>query len=432
MSETRPLLDISPNDYLVKPGGPVAPSGIIPDDRLPEGSKRPLIFESLEIPRGSGTFKLKNRASVAPMCMYSSRDGFPTPFHLVHHGEFALRGFGSILVEASGVTPEGRISAQDLGIWKEEHVGAHASIVSTVKTLAPETYFGIQLAHAGRKASTRAPFDFHKYDKPYASESEGGFEKDVVGPSALAFADHHIVPQELTLEQIHQIEDAFVASAERAFRAGYDFVEVHSAHGYLLASFNSPLSNKRTDEYGGSFENRTRLLRTIVQRIRKQFPDKGLWVRINGTDAVEHTSEESWTLESAKQIAPLLEQDGVDALDLSSGGTVSYNRFKHAPGYQLPLAQGIKSLGLKRMKVSSVGALQDGTETEPTKCGLFAEKALQEHGADIATLGRGALKNPNWVELAALNLTGAAAQSALQYDYAIGSLSRYAFDVGKA
>ena len=157
----------------------------------------------------------------------------------------------------------------------------------------------------------------------------------------------------MTIDEVRKMEDNFVQAAERAYRAGYDFVEVHSAHGYLLSTFNSPLSNKRTDEYGGSFENRTRFLLNIVKRIREKFPDKGLWVRINGTDAVEYTNEESWTIESTKKIAPLLEEAGVDVLDLSSGGTVNYNRFKHIPGYQLPLAEAIKSLGLKRMIVSS-------------------------------------------------------------------------------
>ena len=362
------------------------------------------------------------------MCMFSSRDGFPTPFHLVHLGKFALHGMGSIVVEATAVTPEGRIAPEDLGIWKEEHVPGHATIVSTVKTMGSGVYVGLQIAHAGRKASTPPPYDTYDYGVPYVPEKNGGWPSDVIGPSAIPYADRHIAPHEMTIDEVRKMEDNFVQAAERAYRAGYDFVEVHSAHGYLLSTFNSPLSNKRTDEYGGSFENRTRLLLNIVKRIREKFPDKGLWVRINGTDAVEYTNEESWTIESTKKIAPLLEEAGVDVLDLSSGGTVNYNRFKHIPGYQLPLAEAIKSLGLKRMIVSSVGVLQDGTEAEPSKIGLLAEQSLQEGKADIISVGRGALRNPNWIELASVNLVGVPTAGAVQYDYATTSLGRYRYD----
>ena len=428
MTSTNPqMLNISPEYYLTAPHDKQPIVGTLPDDRIPDGQEQPLLLKELEIPRGNGTFKLKNRASVPPMCMYSSNDGFPTPFHIAHHGKFALHGIGSIVVEASGVTPEGRISPQDMGIWKDEHVPAHASLVSTVKTIGPNVYFGIQIAHAGRKASTPSPFDTQEHDIPYVTEKEGGWPNDVVGPSAIPYADGHITPHEMTSDEVRKTEDSFVQAAERAYRAGYDFVEVHSAHGYLIASFNSPLTNKRTDEYGGSFENRTRFLLNIVKRIREKFPDKGLWVRINGTDAVEYTNEESWTIESTKKIAPLLEEAGVDVLDLSSGGTVRYNRFHHVPGYQLPLAEAIKSLGLKRMLVSSVGVLQDGTEAEPNKIGLLAEQSLQDGKADIISVGRGALRNPNWIELASVNLVGVPTAGAMQYDYATTSLSRYQY-----
>lgn len=421
------MLAIAPEYYHTAPPKDQPAVGTLPDSRLPSNVPRPKLLESLTIPRGSGTFTLKNRASIAPMCMYSSRDGFPTPFHIAHHGQFALHGAGSIVVEASAVTPQGRISPEDLGMYQEEHVAAHASLVATIKAIAPGVYFGIQLAHSGRKASTRPPYDYQSYETPYATEEEGGWPKDAIGASALPYADKHIVPHQLTLDEVHKVEDSFVLAAERAYRAGYDFVEVHSAHGYLISSFNSPLSNKRTDEYGGSFENRTRLLRTIVRRIRESFPDKGLWVRVNGTDAVEHTQEDSWTIESTRQLAPLLEEAGVDVLDVSSGGIVDYNRFEHIPGYQLPLAAALKSLGLKKMLISSVGVLQDGTEAEPTKAGLFAEEALQKGKADIISVGRGALRSPNWVEEAARSLVGSSTAGALQYDYAITSLGFYKF-----
>ncbi|WFD42182.1 hypothetical protein MPSI1_000821 [Malassezia psittaci] len=428
MSQQLPrMLQISPRYY-----GPVVPKnqptvGTLPDSRLPAGTQRPLLLTELEIPMGDKTFKLKNRASVPPMCMYSSVDGFPTPFHIAHHGQFALHGIGSALVEATAVEPQGRISPQDMGIWKDEHIAAHASLVETVKAIGPGMYFGIQLAHAGRKASTPAPWNTATSKLPYVEEKDGGWPHDVRGPMDQPYADGHAAPHALTIDQIHQIEEAFVKAAERSYAAGYDFVEVHSAHGYLLASFNSPLSNKRTDEYGGNFENRTRLLLNIVRRIRNKFPSKGLWVRINGTDAVEHTNEESWTIESTKRIAVQLEDAGVDVLDHSAGGTVRYNRFEHVPGYQLPYASAVKSLGLKRMKVSTVGVLHVGTASEPERIGSLAEKILQDNEADIISVGRGTLNDPKWLSTACTNLVGKAPVGALQYDYAILSIDRYKY-----
>ena len=356
--------------------------------------------------------------------MYSSRDGFPTPFHLVHYGQFALHGAGAIVVEATGVTPEGRISDRDMGIYKEEHVDAHASLVSTVKSLAAGVKIGIQLAHAGRKASTWAMYDQKAWTEPFLSTSEGGWEDSVIAPSAIPFGEGHIMPKEMTLQEIRGVEDDFVRAADRAFRAGYDFVMIHSAHGYLVSSFNSPLTNKRTDEYGGSFENRTRLLQNIVHRIRSQFPDKGVWVRLNGTDGVEDGKEESWTNESTRDLAPLLEQNGVDVLDISSRGTVGYAKVRMTPGYQLPAAVAVKSLGLRRMLVSAVGSMHGGTQEEPDKSGLFAEKSLQEGSIDLVSLGRVMLHNPAWVKDAAQNLMGADVVSALQYDYTLPSLRR--------
>ncbi|KAI3627508.1 hypothetical protein GLX27_000825 [Malassezia furfur] len=433
MTQTTPkMLQISPEYYSAKPPAGQPAVGTMPTDRIPEGAKLPLLLQELEIPRGTGTFTLKNRASVPPMCMYSAHDGFPTPFHIAHHGQFALHGMGSVVVEATAVSPEGRISPADLGIWKDEQIAAHASLVQTIKSIGPGVYFGLQIAHAGRKASTPTPWlPGTDNSKPYVEQKDGGWPEDVIAPSAIPAAEGHIVPHEMTIEEIHNIEKAFVDGAARAYRAGYDFVEIHSAHGYMLSSFNSPLSNKRTDEYGGSFENRTRLLRNIAKGIRGQFPDKGLWVRINGTDAVEYTHEDSWTIESTKQIAPLLEEAGVDVLDISSGGTVAYNRFNRVPGYQLPLSGAIKDLGLKRMKISAVGVLQDGTEHEPTKIGLLAEESLQDGKADIVSVGRGSLKNPNWVELAACNMVGVPTVSTVQYEYAVASLKRFQFGVSE-
>lgn len=401
----------------------LTPSGTLSKNVDNSGTPTPLLLSPSEIPCGESTAVTKNRVIVSPMCMYSCNDGFPAPFHLVHYGQFALHGAGTIVVEASAVSPEGRISPRDMGIYKEEHVAAHASLVSTVKSTAADVRIGIQIAHAGRKASTWPPYMTREAkSQPYVPSSEGGWSANVLGPSPIPFAEGHIVPKEMTLEDIRKAEDDFVRAADRAFRAGYDFVQVHSAHGYLLSSFNSPLTNKRKDMYGGSFENRTRLLRNIVRRIRAQFPNKGVWVRINGTDGLEDSDEPSWTYESTQMIAPVLEQEGVDLLDVSSRGTISSAKVEMSAGYQLPGAVLVKSLGLERMLVSAVGSLHGGTEENPTLLGKFAEHILQNGNVDFVCLGRIFLHNPTWVRDVARNLTGTDAVSALQYDYTLPSL----------
>lgn len=417
-------LAISQNYYAPRPEE-LLPAGTVPAKVAQESEKPvPLLLQSTTVPSGNKITTLKNRVIVSPMCMYSSHDGFPTPFHIAHLGQFALHGAGTIVVEATGVTPHGRISDRDLGMYKEEHVAAHASLVSSLKSMAAGVQVGIQLAHAGRKASTYAMYNPKAWTDPFIPTPEGGWEENVIAPSAVPFDEGHIMPKEMSLQDIREVEDDFVRAADRAFRAGYDFVMIHSAHGYLISTFNSPLTNKRTDEYGGSFENRTRLLLNIVHRIRDQFPDKGLWVRLNGTDGVEDGQEESWTNESTKALAPLLEQQGVDVLDISSRGTVRYAKVRMTPGYQLPAAIAVKSLGLKRMLVSAVGSMHGGTEEEPEKSGLFAEKSLQEGSIDLVSLGRVFLHNPTWVKDAARNLMDADVVCALQYDYTLPSLRR--------
>lgn len=411
------MLAISPTSYAPSSQERL-PVGAVDLSSLPEGVECPLLLQRTEIPSGTTTVTLKNRVIVAPMCMYSSVDGFPTPFHLVHHGQFALHGAGTIIVEASGITPNGRISPRDLGLYKEEHVAAHASLVQTAKDVTSELYMGIQLAHAGRKASTWPPYNRTPHETPYVPVSEGGWDKTVVNASPIPYGEGHLVPHELSLNEIRDIEDDFVRAADRAFRAGYDFVQIHSAHGYLLSSFCSPLANQRKDMYGGSLENRTRLLLNIVRRIRDQFPGKGLWVRLNGTDGLPEDDErESWNYESTTALASLLDDAGVDVLDISSGGTVGKLSFSSNPGYQVPGAEAAKAAGLKRMKVSSVGCLQGGTEEHPHVPGLFAEKVLQEGSADLIALGRIFLRQPTWVEDAARALLGKHAAGALQYSY---------------
>lgn len=212
---------------------------------------------------------------------------------------------------------------------------------------------GIQLAHAGRKASEYSPF--HRGDKGehrWVSEKEGGWPEKVYAPSAIPWNEGWVTPKALTVEQIKKVEDDFVEGARRAFKAGYDFVEVHSAHGYLLHSFLSPLSNIREDNYGGSFENRTRLPLDIVKRIRKEFPNKGLWFRISSSDFAEHLHEEgkkTWDIEETKKLAKLLDAEGVDVLDCSAGGNYHDQRIKPRPGYQLDFAAEVKKLGTKML-----------------------------------------------------------------------------------
>ncbi|WFD29743.1 hypothetical protein MSPP1_000754 [Malassezia sp. CBS 17886] len=418
-------LDLS-NDLYAAPTQKAPLVGVLSADGLPPSEKLPRLFERPAIPRGSGTFTLKNRAAVSPMCMYSSKDGFPTPFHLVHYGQFALHGAGTVTVEASAVAPEGRISSWDLGIYKDEHVPAHASVVSTMKAISADTYIGLQIAHAGRKASTWPPYDVTSHSTPYIPEANGGWS-GLVAPSATPYGEGHLEPKALSVAEIKAVEDQFVAAAARAFSAGYDFVEVHSAHGYLLSEFSSPLVNTRTDEYGGPLEHRMRLLLDIVRRVRAQFPDKGLWVRINGTDAVEYTGKTSWTIDDTKRAAVLLNDAGVDVLDVSSGGTVACNKFDYRPGYQDVLSAAVKSLRLNRMLVSAVGVLQGGTEDAPDEVGTLAERTLQENNADLISIARGFLKYPNWVQLAVWNLTKTHPVYALQYGYAVKALDYYKY-----
>lgn len=422
-NKSKQDLNLEPAFY-----GPVmeghAAQGTIPDGWLPEGAERPKLFEPVVVPNGSGTLELKNRIVLPPMCQYSSNDGFPTPYHLAHLGQFVLRGYAAVIAEATAVVSEGRISPEDLGIWKEEHVKAHAGLVAGLKSFSGGTKIGLQIAHAGRKASDWSPFYVGKRDTAYATEKNNGWPSKVAAPSPIAYADGHIVPHELTVAEIDEVIEAFVAAAGRAFRAGYDFIQVHAAHGYLLSSFFSPKTNRRMDEYGGSFENRTRLLRTVVQRIRSAFPDKGLWVRMNTTDAIEYTGEESWTLEDSKKLAPLLEKDGVDVLEMSAGGIVPYNRFTRDAGYMADWAAEIKAIGFQRMLVCAVGYLGGGTPEDPNATGGIAEYFVKEKHIDLISIGRESLRRPTWVADAAQSLAKIRPVLIPQADYVESAFSR--------
>jgi 2,4-dienoyl-CoA reductase-like NADH-dependent reductase (Old Yellow Enzyme family) len=318
---------------------------------------------------------LNNRIWLSPMCQYSveKQDGVPTDWHLVHLGSRAALGYGLILTEATAVTPDGRISPQDTGIWNDEQVWGWRRIVDFVH--GQGTPIGIQLAHAGRKASTYAPWHGHNT----VSESEGGWP--TVGPSAVAFTGY-ATPAELTDEQIAGIVTAFADGAVRADDAGFDVVEVHAAHGYLLHQFLSPLSNTRTDRYGGSFENRVRLVLEVVDAVRAGWPaGKPVLVRISATDWVEG----GWTVAESAELGGLLREHGVDLVDTSSGGLDPAQQIAVGPGYQVSFARDVRTKG--GIATGAVGLI-----TEPAQ----AQQILDEGSADVVLLARVALREAAW------------------------------------
>jgi len=349
----------------------------------------PNLFEPLAL-RG---VTLKNRIVVSPMCQYSSVDGFATDWHLVHLGARAVGGAGLIITEAAAVSPEGRITPDDLGIWKDEHLPMLQRI--TAFLLAQGCVPGIQLAHAGRKASTLSPW---KGDG-LVPENEGGWQ--VVGPSAVAFADHYPRPEALDTAGIQKVVADFRAAAERALAAGFRVIEVHAAHGYLLHEFLSPLSNHRTDAYGGTFENRIRLLLDVVAATREVWPEElPVIVRLSVTD----WTEGGWNADESVQLAAMLKVRGVDLLDCSTGGNVPKAPIPVGPGYQVQFAERIKQeTGLL------TGAV--GLITTPAE----AEAVLASGQADVVLLAREFLREPYFPLVAAHEL-GAELPWPVQYE----------------
>lgn len=348
------------------------------------------LFSPLEL-RG---VRLKNRVGVSPMCQYSCTHGFANDWHLVHLGARAVGGAGLIILEATAVEPRGRISPQDLGLWKNEHIEPLARIARFLREQG--TVAGIQLAHAGRKAGTRRPWD----GPGHATAAEGGGWRPVA-PSALAFAENYPVPEALDLGGIRGVTAAFVDAARRALEAGFEVVEIHAAHGYLLHQFLSPLSNLRTDNYGQSFENRTRLLREIVAGVRRVWPERlPLLVRVSATDWVE---PQGWTLDQTVALAHLLRDEGVDLLDCSSGGTVPHAPIPVGRGYQVPFAERVRRE--TGMATAAVGLIEDARH---------AESIVANEQADLVLLGRASLRDPYWPLHAAAQL-GAAIEWPAQY-----------------
>jgi 2,4-dienoyl-CoA reductase-like NADH-dependent reductase (Old Yellow Enzyme family) len=318
---------------------------------------------------------LPNRIIVSPMCEYSCEDGFANDWHLVHLGSRAIGGAGLILTEATAVSPEGRISPQDLGLWKDEHIAPLARVVDFLHAHGARA--GVQLAHAGRKASMSPPAQPHRVVPP----AEGGWT-NVLAPSAIPFAPDYAQPQALDLDGIARIKAAFREAATRARTAGFDVVEIHAAHGYLLHEFLSPFSNQRTDQYGGSFENRTRLLLEITTEVRAAWPAHlPLFVRISATD----WTPGGWNIDESVQLARLLKAKGVDLLDVSSGGNVATAKIPVGPGYQTAFAERIR-----RESGILTGAV--GMITDPAQ----ADHILRTGQADAVLLAREFLRDPYW------------------------------------
>lgn len=325
---------------------------------------------------------LRNRIAVSPMCQYSSVDGFAGDWHLVHLGSRAVGGAGLVFTEAAGVEARGRISPQDLGIYRDDHIAMLQRINRFLHSQGAVS--GIQLAHAGRKASTQRPWEG---GKPIP-ESEGGWR--VVGPSPIPFDAAYPTPEPLDAEGIAQVVRAFGEAARRAQEADFQVVEIHAAHGYLLHEFYSPLSNQRTDSYGGSFENRTRLLREVVSEVRRHWPERyPLFVRISATD----WTEGGWTAEHSVALARQLKPLGVDLIDASSGGNVPRAAIPVSAGYQTPFAAQIR----READILS-GAV--GMITSPAQ----ADQILRNGLADLVLLARELLRDPYWPRRAAREL----------------------------
>jgi 2,4-dienoyl-CoA reductase-like NADH-dependent reductase (Old Yellow Enzyme family) len=316
---------------------------------------------------------LANRIAVSPMCEYSSIDGFANDWHLVHLGSRAVGGAGLVFTEATAVVPDGRISPEDLGIWKDEHIPMLARIASFIREHGAVA--GMQLAHAGRKASTAAPWNG---GKPIGVEN-GGWSP-LVAPSAIPFAEGYQTPVALDEAGIRSLVASFTDAARRALDAGVQVIEIHAAHGYLINEFLSPLSNTRTDAYGGSFENRTRFLRQIVEAVRAVWPDHlPLFVRISATEWTDGGWDIEQSVELARAIAPL----GVDLIDCSSGGNVPRVRIPLGPGYQVPLAARVRAES--GVPTGAVGLITSAPQ---------ADEIVRSGKADLVFLAREELRDP--------------------------------------
>ncbi|CAG8211309.1 unnamed protein product [Penicillium salamii] len=371
-------------DIPVKSAGGI--SFFTPAQTIPAGKARdpqtngnaiPSLFKPLTI-RGQ-TFE--NRIGLSPMCQYSADDGHMTKWHMAHYGAIAQRGPGMMIIEATGVLPEARITPYCVGLWKDSQIAPLAEVIEFIHSQGQKV--GIQLGHAGRKASTLPLW----LGGGTATDTVGGWVDNVKGPSAIPFSDGDVVPKSMTKEDIQGFKEAWSAAAKRAVAAGVDFIEIHNAHGYLLSSFMSTTSNKRTDRYGGSFENRIRLPLEVAQLTRDAIgPNMPLFLRLSATDWLETSDEKGWKLDDTLEFAKLLADQGcVDVIDVSSSGLDVKQRIQAGPAFQAPFAAAVKKAVGDKMFVAAVGIISTGT---------LAEKVVNEHGIDIVLVGRAFQRDP--------------------------------------
>ncbi len=337
------------------------------------------LFEPLAV-RG---ITLRNRIGVSPMAMYSYTDGYSNDWQVVHLGARAAGGAGLVIAEATAVEARGRITPGDVGLWTDAHVEPQRRVTSFVKQQGAVP--GVQIAHAGRKASSQRPWDG---GQPIPAEAPGGWQ--VLGPSPIPFDAGYQTPHELSKAEIEDVRAAFVSAAARAVEAGFEWLEIHAAHGYLLHSFYSPLSNERTDEYGGSFEDRIRFLLETAQGVRGVWPERlPLAVRISGTD----WTEGGWTVEESVELARRLKAAGVDLVDCSSSGNVARAKVPVGPGYQVPISEAVK-------RGAGILTATVGLITTPGQ----ADEIIRDGSADLVLLGLAMLRDPYWALHAAQEL----------------------------
>lgn len=364
--------------YFTPAQDPPAGTALVTD----ETKSVPKLFKPLKI-RG---LTLNNRITLSPLCQYSADEGHYTMWHITHMGGIVQRGPGIACVEATAVTPQGRITPEDNGLWKDSQIENLHKVVEFAHSQGQKMM--IQLGHAGRKASTVAPW---LSSGAVAGKELNGWPDDVYAPSAIPWNEHHANPKEMTLQDIKDFKAAFAASVKRALKAGFDAIEIHGAHGYLIHSFLSPVSNHRKDAYGGSFENRTRLAVELAEETRQIIPkEMPLFFRISATDWLEEVSEisESWTVDDTVKLAGILADKGVDVLDVSSGGNHPLQHPHAGPAYQAPFAIKVKKAVGDKLAVSVVGMIDNAH---------LANDLLEKDGLDIITVGRGFQKNPGLV-----------------------------------
>lgn len=323
--------------------------------------------------------ELRNRLVVPPMCQYSAVNGFVNDYHVINLGRFALGGFGLVIVEATGVVPEGRITHGDLGLWSDDHIPGLARIVKAVKSAGAAA--GIQLAHAGPKASIQRPW-FGNGPLGEADFARGDLPWKVVAASAQPAGDGWLMPHALNHQEIQQVKAAFLSAARRALTAGFDVIELHCAHGYLLNSFLSPLTNKRTDQYGGSLEGRMRLPLEIAKQLREFWPqEKPFFVRVSAVDGLLEGTTPDDTVEFARRLKAV----GIDIVDCSSGGTGNGYEYPVGYGYQVPYASRVRN-------EAEVASMAVGLIVDPRQ----AQSIVENGHADLVAIGREALFDPNW------------------------------------